>query len=80
MYKGSVELSAAMLYSLSFIFLFTIDGLTGLFLRALAAYVHLHDTYFVVTHMHYEMIGGTFYGLFSAIHFWYPKMWGKMFN
>jgi len=80
MYKGSIELSAAMLYALAFIFLFTIGGLTGLHLGALASTIHLHDTYFVVAHMHYVMIGGTLFGLFAALHFWYPKMWGKMFD
>jgi cytochrome c oxidase subunit 1 len=80
LYKGSIHLHSAMLYALSFIFLFTIGGLTGLFLGALAADVHLHDTYFVVAHMHYVMIGGTVMGFFGGLHFWYAKWFGRMFN
>src|SRR3989338_5176208 len=80
LYKGSIILKTPMLYCLSFIFLFTIGGLTGLFLAALSVDVHLHDTYFVVAHFHYVMVGGTVIALFGGLHYWWPKMFGHMYN
>ncbi|MEQ8847062.1 cbb3-type cytochrome c oxidase subunit I [Botrimarina sp.] len=80
MYKGSIHLQAPMCYALSFLFLFTIGGLTGLFLGALAVDVHLHDTYFVVAHFHYVMMGGTLIAFLAGLHYWWPKMFGKMYN
>ena len=68
-----------MLYALGFIGLFTIGGLTGLFLAALAVDVHVHDTYFVVAHFHYIMVGGTVMAYLGGIHFWWPKMTGRMY-
>lgn len=80
LYKGRIWLESPLLYALLFIFLFTIGGLTGLFLGNLATDVHLHDTYFVVGHFHYTMMGGVFTGLLAGIHMWFPKMFGRMFN
>lgn len=80
LYKGSISFATPMLYALSFLFLFTIGGLTGIFLGALATDVHLHDTYFVVAHFHYVMMGGTVMAFLGGIHYWWPKIWGRMYS
>lgn len=80
MYKGSIHYYAPMLYALGFLELFTIGGLTGVFLATLAIDVHLTGTYFVVAHFHYVMVGGTLMGLMAALHYWFPKMTGKMYS
>lgn len=80
MYKASIRFNAPMLYVLGFLELFTIGGLTGVFLATLAIDVHLTDTYFVIAHFHYVMVGGTLMGLLAGMHFWFPKMSGKMYN
>jgi cytochrome c oxidase subunit 1 len=80
MYKGEVELATPMLYALSFLFLFGIGGLTGLFLGALATDVHLTDTYFVVAHFHYTMFGGTAIAFFGGLFYWWPKITGRMYR
>jgi cytochrome c oxidase subunit 1 len=80
MYRGSIELGTPMLYALSFLFMFTIGGLTGVFLGTLSLNVQLHDTYFVVAHFHYVMFGGTLMGFLAGIHFWWPKITGRMYS
>jgi len=80
MYKGSIDLKTPMLYTLSFLFLFTIGGLTGIFLGALSVDVHLHDTYFVVAHFHYVMMGGTVMAFLGGLHYWWPKIWGRLYS
>jgi cytochrome c oxidase subunit 1 len=79
MYKGSVTFSTPMLYAFGFIGLFTIGGLTGLFLAALGLDVHVHDTYFVIAHFHYIMVGGAVMGFLGGMHFWWPKISGKLY-
>ena len=80
MYKGSIRLDTPMIYALCFMFLFGIGGLTGLFLGSLATDVHLHDTYFVVAHFHYVMFGGTVIAFLAGLHYWWPKMFGRMYD
>ena len=80
LYKGSIDLRSPMLYGLAFIFLFTIGGLTGLPLAMLAVDVHLHDTYYVVAHFHYVMVGGTVIAFVGGLHYWWPKFTGKMYS
>jgi cytochrome c oxidase subunit 1 len=79
LYKGSIAWESPMLYALGFIGLFTLGGLTGLFLAALGTDVHVHDTYFVVAHFHYIMVGGTIMGYLAGLHYWWPKMTGRLY-
>ena len=79
LYRGSIRFDTPMLYALGFIGLFTIGGLTGLVLASLAVDVHVHDTYFVVAHFHYIMVGGMVMAYLGGIHFWWPKMTGRMY-
>ena len=79
MYKGSISFETPMLYALGFIALFTIGGLTGLILATMAANVHLTDTYFVIAHFHYVMVGGMVFAFLGGLHFWFPKITGRMY-
>ena len=79
LYKGHVSFHAPMLYALGFIGLFTIGGLTGLFLASLGLDVHMHDSYFVVAHFHYIMVGAAVMAFFGGVHFWWPKITGRMY-
>ena len=79
LYKGSIRFDTPMLYALGFIGLFTIGGLTGLILASLAINPHVHDTYFVVAHFHYIMVGGMVMAYLGGIHFWWPKLSGRMY-
>ena len=80
MYKGSIHFNTPMIYALGFIGLFVIGGLTGLYLASLSTDVHLTGTYFVVAHFHYVMVGGTLMAFLGGLHFWWPKMFGRMYS
>ena len=80
LYKGKISLETPMLYALSFMVLFAIGGFTGIMLGALSVDVHLHDTYFVVAHFHYVMMGGTVMAFIGGLHYWWPKMFGRKYS
>ncbi|HJP92869.1 MAG TPA: cbb3-type cytochrome c oxidase subunit I [Pyrinomonadaceae bacterium] len=79
LYKGSISLETPMLYAFGFIGLFTVGGMTGLFLAALGVNVHVTDTYFIVAHFHYIMVGGAMFGYLGGLHYWWPKISGRIY-
>ena len=79
LYKGSISFETPLLYALGFIGLFTIGGMTGLFLASLGVNVHVTDTYFIVAHFHYIMVGGAMFGYLGGLHYWWPKISGRMY-
>jgi cytochrome c oxidase subunit 1 len=80
LYGGSIRYTTAMWYAMAFLWTFTVGGVTGLYLSTLSTDVHLHDTYFVVAHFHYVMVGGTVVAFIGGLHHWWPKMFGRMYN
>ncbi|RKZ14193.1 cytochrome c oxidase subunit I, partial [bacterium] len=80
LYRGSIAIEVPLLYAVSFIFLFSIGGLTGLVNGALATDIHVHDTAFIVGHFHYTMFGGAGIGFIAGMHFWFPKIFGRMYD
>ena len=80
LYKGSISFQAPMLFALGFVCLFTAGGLTGLFLAALGMDMHVHDTYFVIAHFHFIMVGGMVMGYMSGLHYWWPKITGRLYS
>ncbi|MDD4890987.1 MAG: cbb3-type cytochrome c oxidase subunit I, partial [Phycisphaerae bacterium] len=80
MHGGSIQFNPPMVWSMIFIFLFSIGGLTGLWQGALALNLHIHDTAFIVGHFHYVMFGGAGACFFAALHYWWPKMFGRLYN
>jgi cytochrome c oxidase subunit 1 len=80
LYKGSINMASPMLFALGFMFLFGIGGVTGIILAVIAVDVHFHDTYFVVAHFHYVMVGGTLMSIMGGFYYWWPKIFGRMYS
>ncbi len=79
-WRGNLIFDTPMLFALGFIAIFTLGGLTGIYLAAFPVDWQVHDTYFVVAHFHYVMFGGSMFAIFAALHYWWPKMFGRMLN
>lgn len=80
MWRGSIDIKPPLLWAVAFLFLFMIGGMTGLILGSLATDIHVHDTAFIVAHFHYIIFGGVGFAFFAAIHYWFPKIYGRMYN
>ena len=80
LYKGAIEMTPALLYALGFIYLFSVGGLTGLIQGAAGPNIHVHGTQFIVAHFHFTVLGGTGFAFFAGLHYWWPKMFGIMYN
>lgn len=80
LWRGNIQFSAAMLNALAFVSMFIIGGLSGVFMASAPVDIYIHDTYFIVAHIHYVLFGGSLFGIFAGIYYWYPKMFGKMLN
>ncbi len=79
-WRGNIQFTTPMLNAVAFVALFTIGGLSGIFMASNSVDIFIHDTYFIVAHIHYVLFGGSLFGIFAAIYFWYPKMFGRMMN
>ncbi len=80
LWRGSIRFTTPMLHALAFVSMFVIGGLTGIFAASTPVDLYIHDTYFIVGHLHYVLFGGSLFGIFAGITFWYPKMFGRMMN
>jgi cytochrome c oxidase subunit 1 len=80
LYRGSIQLTTPMLHSLAFVSMFVVGGLSGIYMTSTPVDIYIHDTFFIVAHIHYVVFGGSIFGIFAAIHYWFPKMFGRMMN